>query len=121
MLPRMGKQFLVRIRFNWRLLFQGRALLFTNTLSGGVLMSLGDILEQSWQNFRKSHRVQDWRRTGNMFMVGCSLGPPMYCWYTWLDKVFVGKALKTVGKKVLADQLVGTPFLGIWYFSGHLS
>ncbi|XP_078114816.1 mpv17-like protein 2 [Sander vitreus] len=118
MLPRMGKQFLVWIRFDWRPLFQGRALLFTNTLSGGVLLALADILEQSRQNFRMSHRVQDWRRTGNMFTVGCSMGPVMHCWYIWLDKVLVGKALKTVGKKVLADQLISTPFLGMWYFSG---
>jgi len=54
-----------------------------------------------------------------MFTVGCSLGPLLQYWYIWLDGVFVGKALKTVGKKVLVDQVVASPFLGMWYFVGE--
>lgn len=64
MLPRLGKEFLVRMQFNWRPLFQGRALLLTNTLSGGVLLALGDIVQQSRENLKKPGRVRDWRRTG---------------------------------------------------------
>ncbi|XP_037326534.2 mpv17-like protein 2 [Pungitius pungitius] len=118
MLPRLGKEFLVRMQFNWRPLFQGRALLLTNTLSGGVLLALGDIVQQSRENLKKPGRVRDWRRTGCMFTVGCSLGPVLHYWYGWLDGVFVGKALKTVGKKVLVDQVIASPFLGMWYFVG---
>lgn len=54
-----------------------------------------------------------------MFTVGCSLGPVLHYWYLWLDGVFVGKALKTVGKKVLVDQVIASPFLGMWYFVGE--
>ncbi|XP_056271106.1 mpv17-like protein 2 isoform X2 [Pseudoliparis swirei] len=118
MLPRIGKDFLVRMQFNWRPLFQGRALLLTNTLSGGILLGLGDIVQQSRDKLKQPDRVRDWGRTGRMFTVGCSLGPLLQYWYIWLDGVFVGKALKTVGKKVLVDQVVASPFLGMWYFVG---
>ncbi|XP_014883725.1 mpv17-like protein 2 [Poecilia latipinna] len=64
MLPRAGKEFLVRIRFSWRPLFQGRYLLLTNTLSGGLMLSLGDILQQTRENRREPGRVRDWKRTG---------------------------------------------------------
>ncbi|XP_049443434.1 mpv17-like protein 2 [Epinephelus fuscoguttatus] len=118
MLPRVGKEFLVRIRFNWRPFFQGRALLATNTLIGGVIMGMGDIVQQTRENFKNPDRVRDWRRTGFMFSVGCSMGPLLQYWYIWLDGVFVGKALKTVGKKLLVDQVVASPFFGMWYFLG---
>ncbi|XP_021162972.2 mpv17-like protein 2 [Fundulus heteroclitus] len=118
MLPRAGKEFLVRIRFSWRPLFQGRYLLLTNTLSGGVMLSLGDVLQQTRENRREPGRVRDWGRTGRMFVAGCSMGPLLHYWYMWLDRVYVGRALKTLSKKVLVDQLVASPTLGMWYFIG---
>lgn len=57
--------------------------------------------------------------SGSMFLVGCSLGPIMHYWYGWLDKLYVGKTMKAVGKKVLVDQIVASPFLGMWYFLGN--
>ncbi|XP_070765470.1 mpv17-like protein 2 [Enoplosus armatus] len=118
MLPRVGKEFLVRIQLSWRPLFQGRYLLLTNTLSGGVMLALGDSLQQSWETRKEPDRVRDWRRTGRMFVVGCSMGPMLHYWYRWLDKVYVGRALNTVGKKVLVDQLIASPTIGMWYFLG---
>ena len=59
MLPRVGKEFVVRMRFNWRPFFEGRTLLLTNTLSGGVILGLGDIVMQSWEKFKKPGQVRD--------------------------------------------------------------
>ncbi|XP_045905621.1 mpv17-like protein 2 [Micropterus dolomieu] len=118
MLPRAVKAFLVRMRISWRSLFQGRYLLLTNTLSGGVMLAMGDSLQQSWENHKDPGRVRDWRRTGHMFVMGCSMGPLLHYWYHWLDKVFVGRSLNTVGKKVLLDQLIESPTIALWYFLG---
>ncbi|XP_061831931.2 mpv17-like protein 2 [Nerophis lumbriciformis] len=118
MLPQAGKEFVVRIRFSWRRLFQGRYLLLTNTLSGGGMLALGDFLQQSRERYKNPAKVRDWNRTGRMFAVGCSMGPVLHFWYLWLDRRFVGHALNTVVKKVLVDQMIASPTLGLWYFLG---
>ncbi|XP_020510974.1 mpv17-like protein 2 [Labrus bergylta] len=118
MLPPGSKEFMVRIRFFWRPLFQGRNLLLTNTLSAGGMLALADVLQQSRETRKEPGRVRNWKRTGHMFLVGCSLGPMMHYWYGWLDRVYVGNALKTVGKKVMVDQLIASPTMALWYFVG---
>ncbi|XP_068429104.1 mpv17-like protein 2 [Clinocottus analis] len=118
MLSRVYTTFLVRMQHSLQPLFQGRVLLLTNTLSGGVLMALGDTLQQSRENYKEPGRVRDWRRTGRMLTVGCSFGPVVHYWYLWLDGVFVGNALETVGKKLFMDQVVFSPVLWLSYFLG---
>lgn len=117
MLAQAGKEFMVRIRLFWRPV-QGRHLLFINTLSAGSMLALGDYLQQCREIYKEPGTVRNWKRTGSMFLVGCSLGPVMHYWYTWLDKLYVGKSMKVVGKKVLVDQIVASPFLGLCYFLG---
>lgn len=58
-----SKELLARLP-SWRLLFQGRLLVLTNTLGGGVLMAVGDSLQQTREMRMEVGRVRDWRRTG---------------------------------------------------------
>ncbi|TNN30612.1 Mpv17-like protein 2 [Liparis tanakae] len=64
MLPRVGSRFLVRMQNLLEPLFQGRNQVVTNTVSAGVLMGIGDIIQQSWKNYQNPDRVRDWMRTG---------------------------------------------------------
>lgn len=52
-------------------------------------------------------------------MVGCSMGLIEHYWYCWLDKMYTGRTMRTVLKKVVVDQLICAPSIGLWYFIGE--
>lgn len=54
-----------------------------------------------------------------MFMVGCSMGLIEHYWYCWLDRLYTGRTMATVLKKVVVDQLICAPGIGLWYFIGE--
>ena len=41
------------------------------------------------------------------------------CRYIWLDRVLPGTARATVGKKVIADQLIASPLFSASFFMGY--
>merc|ERR1712212_1212020 len=60
-----------------------------------------------------TQHTHDLNRSGRMFAVGLSQGPPHHYWYVWLDKVLPKTDLKTV-----ADQIFAAPFFAITFFFG---
>lgn len=52
-------------------------------------------------------------------MVGCSMGLIEHYWYWWLDRLYTGRTMTTVLKKVVVDQLICAPGIGLWYFTGE--
>ncbi|XP_048198533.1 mpv17-like protein 2 [Perognathus longimembris pacificus] len=120
-MARRGWRWVRELWLAGRPLFQGRALLFTNMLGCGVLMAAGDGARQSWEIRIRPGQRFDPRRSARMFAVGCSMGPCLHYWYLWLDRVLPAAGLRglpNVLKKVLVDQLVASPVLGVWYFLG---
>ncbi|XP_069971271.1 mpv17-like protein 2 isoform X2 [Penaeus vannamei] len=108
---------LPRVRRVWSKLF-GRYLWVTNTVSCGVLLGVGDGIQQHIERARgvSTSERYDWARTGRLFLVGLSQGPPHHVFYVWLDKVLPQKNAKTVFKKIMADQFLAAPFFAVTFF-----
>ncbi|XP_056426129.1 mpv17-like protein 2 isoform X2 [Hyla sarda] len=102
----------------WRNMFKGQNLLVTNTVSSGILLSIGDIIQQTREVSKEPGRKRDWLRTGRMFIIGSCLGPLDHYWYVWLDHWLPGATTKVVVKKVLLEQILVSPILGVLFFVG---
>lgn len=126
----------------WKKLF-GKYLLVTNTVSCGLMMAAGDVLQQRNEYLRKHkclptrtyvmaaspHAEQkfynskdsdkymhDYVRTKNMAIVGLLQGPFHHWFYMILDRVVPGKTVLSVIKKTCLDQSIASPTcLGIFF------
>jgi len=96
--------------------FGRHKLLVVNTVSCGAFLGLGDVIQQRIERRRGLATRHDWARTGRLFLVGLSQGPPHHYFYIWLDKAVPGRGRGAVGGKVLLDQLLGAPFFAASFF-----
>lgn len=53
-----------------------------------------------------------------MAILGFCLGPVNHYWYVALDRMLPGRTALTVGKKVMADQLVMAPVCSSVFYIG---
>lgn len=84
-------------------------LLLTNVGVSATLSCTGDILQQHYEVVSKKERKWDKARTFRMTVSGIAVGVVCHYWYRFLDQRYPGRALKTVLKKVLIDQMVLSP------------
>jgi hypothetical protein len=90
----------------------------TNTAFSIFLRSTADVCQQNIENRNiNSLRFYDlnFTRTKNIAIIGGVIGPLMYAFYSYLDKILPGKTFKIIAKKILFDQLLGgTLFIFIY-------
>ncbi|GAB6030843.1 hypothetical protein CHUAL_007680 [Chamberlinius hualienensis] len=99
--------------------FNARTQTIEKKVVSGSLLGAGDCFQQMMERSGGvSKRKHDWRRTGRMVAVGFMLGPLCHTWYRFLDRRLPAKTLKTVVKKVAADQMVAAPVLNLVFFVG---
>jgi len=101
----------------WRAGF-GKHLLLTNCVSCGGFFMLGDLIQQRIEMSQNPGQQYDLKRSLRLSLVGLSQGPPHHYWYLYLDKFLPGRSLRTVNKKILADQLIAAPFFAITFIYG---
>ncbi|XP_008477647.1 mpv17-like protein 2 [Diaphorina citri] len=102
-----------------RKLMFDRYLFVSNVSISVILSATGDILEQYYQNHINTERPKSptqepsWNaiRTFHMSLSGASVGILCHHGYRLLDKLYPGRALSTVFKKVLFDQIFISPVL----------
>ncbi|XP_071491931.1 mpv17-like protein 2 [Diadema antillarum] len=105
-----------------RKLFSPKYLVWTNIFSGAGLLMLGDGIEQYREILkeRKVNKIQTWnfKRSAHMFTLGAMLGPFNHYWYVYLDRILPGTMASTVVRKIVLDELIGSPILITLFFLG---
>ncbi|KAJ6637120.1 Mpv17-like protein 2 [Pseudolycoriella hygida] len=86
-------------------------------MTSGLLMVVGDLISQEIE-FRKGTLAEryDWKRTGNMFIVGSARGPLFHYFYGWLDKTIRIVTIRNVTKKIILDQTIMSPITIFAFF-----
>lgn len=99
--------------------FFKKNLFLTNSITSGVCMALGDLVQQEFEFQTKVLPARyDWGRAGRMFTVGTAMGPLHHYYYEYLDKVLPKANLKTVFLKIACDQAFASPLTLISFFYG---
>lgn len=97
--------------------FSDKFLLFTNVGLSTTLSGVGDIIEQNYEIF--THQINKWdkERTRNMSISGTAVGIVCHNWYKFLDSRLPGYTIRIVLKKIVVDQLIGSPLYITTFFS----
>lgn len=107
---------------NWSLVARRNVfrkhLLLTNVCISTSLSFVGDVLQQHYEILTSPNGSNKWdkQRTSHMAVTGSVVGFICHFWYIYLDRKFPGRSLRIVGKKLLVDQLLFSPFLITVFF-----
>uniref|UniRef100_A0A1B6MRF2 Mpv17-like protein 2 n=1 Tax=Graphocephala atropunctata TaxID=36148 RepID=A0A1B6MRF2_9HEMI len=98
----------------------GKYLFLTNTISSGVLMAVGDGVQQQIEFYKKIHSSNkyDWTRTMNMTLVGLVLGSAQHFFYGYIDKILPKRTVQSVCQKIFLDQIIASPVAIFLFFYG---
>ncbi|KAJ8731959.1 hypothetical protein PYW08_014689 [Mythimna loreyi] len=97
--------------------FFKKNLLLTNSVTSGLCMAIGDLVQQECEYQTKVlPQRYDWGRTARMFSVGVAMGPLHHVYYVQLDRILPKADLKTVAKKILCDQAFASPLTILCFF-----
>lgn len=96
----------------WRQSLKRRPVV-TNTLVYATFYTAAELSQQTFNRMNMPEKPDlDLASAGRVVAVGSSLyAPTLYYWYKYLDKKFVGTAVKSVAAKVASDQIFMTPVL----------
>lgn len=100
---------LIRIKHANQRAFSSKYLLYTNVAISMTLSTAGDAMEQHYQRLFGETRGYDKRRSIRMGCSGFSVGIACHYWYKFIDKRLPGRTIGLVLKKVLLDQVIGSP------------
>lgn len=89
----------------------GKYLIYTNTITCGGLMGLGDVIQQEIELHKKIHRdgVFNWTRTAHMTIIGLAIGPIQHWIYKYMDIFLPQRTHSSIIKKIMFDQFVVSP------------
>jgi protein Mpv17 len=83
-----------------------------------VSAGAGAELQQRY-DVAKGHKW-NWRRPFNYAVLSGLCTPPLHYWFIMLDRVFPGRALRTILIKVALDTIIMEPFSILYYFGGAI-
>lgn len=89
--------------------FSSKYLLCTNVALSLTLSGIGDVIEQHYEILTGD--LQHWNRvrTAHMSTSGMTVGVLCHFWYKFLDNRITGDTLRVVFRKIIVDQIVGSP------------
>ena len=94
-----------------------RHLLATNMFICGCSFCISDILVQHFQIYKKGQEKWLPRRTAKLALIGLTLGPMAHYNYIILDRIFPGRSLAMLAKRILTDMTISTPLYSATYLS----